>query len=133
MRDHFWLSKAQMVVIAPQSRGKPRLDSRCFVNGIVHVIRNGLRWRDAPAIEGPPKTLDNRYVRWTRIGVFTRNFADLAAQPGEPGQILTDTNLLQRKRARAGSGAPRADCTRSCMWSATAAADRLSCCCPTAR
>jgi len=36
------------------------------------VIRNGLRWRDAPAAYGPHKTIYNRFIRWSRLGVFNR-------------------------------------------------------------
>jgi len=35
-----------------------------------------LRWRDAPGEYGPHKTLYNRFVRWSRLGVFTGVFAD---------------------------------------------------------
>lgn len=68
MPDWFWLSAAQVVLISvhfPRSRGKPRMDDRRVLSGIIHVIRNGLRWRDAPAIYGPPKTLYPGFPRWT--------------------------------------------------------------------
>ncbi len=32
-------------------------------------------WRNAPSAYGPQKTLYNRFVRWSRIGVFDRIFA----------------------------------------------------------
>ena len=32
------------------------------------VIRNGLRWRDAPREYGPHKTIYNRFIRWSRLG-----------------------------------------------------------------
>ena len=48
------------------------MDDRRVVSGIVHVIRNGLRWRDAPAVYGPHKTLYKRFVRWSRMGIFDR-------------------------------------------------------------
>ena len=51
-----------------------------MISGIVHVIRGGLMWRDAPAVYGPPKTLYNRFIRWSRIGVFDRIFATLAGE-----------------------------------------------------
>jgi putative transposase len=53
MSDQFWLTKAQLKHLEPffpQTRGIPRVDDRRVVSGIVHVIRNGLRWRDAPAV-----------------------------------------------------------------------------------
>ena len=56
MSDQFWLTKAQLKRIEPffpRTRGIPRVDDRRVVSGIVHVIRNGLRWRDAPAVYGP--------------------------------------------------------------------------------
>jgi transposase len=75
MSDQFWLTKAQLKRIEPffpRTRGIPRVDDRRVVSGIVHVIRNGLRWRDAPAVYGPHKTLYNRFVRWSRMGIFDR-------------------------------------------------------------
>jgi transposase len=33
------------------------------ISGIVFVIRNGLRWRDAPRDHGPHKTIYNRFMR----------------------------------------------------------------------
>ncbi len=36
------------------SHGVPRVDDRRVVSGIIFVIRNGLRWRDAPAKQSPP-------------------------------------------------------------------------------
>jgi putative transposase len=58
----------------PRTRGIPRVDDRRVVSGIIYVIRNGLRWRDAPAVYGPHKTLYNRFVRWSRMGIFDRIF-----------------------------------------------------------
>ena len=51
------------------------------------VIKRGLQWRDAPSDYGPHKTLYNRFVRWSRMGVFDRIFADLAASEGVPEQL----------------------------------------------
>ena len=62
MSDLIWLSEAQMRRIEPYfplSHGVPRVGDRRVVSGIIFVIRNGLRWRDAPAGYGPPKTIYN--------------------------------------------------------------------------
>ena len=37
----------------PKVRGKPRSDDRVVLSRIIHVKRNGLRGRDAPAVYGP--------------------------------------------------------------------------------
>ena len=83
MADLFLLSKAQMRRIEryfPLSHGIARVDDRRVISGIVFVIRNGLRWRDAPRAYGPHKTIYNRFVRWSRLGVFNKIFAALGAQ-----------------------------------------------------
>jgi transposase len=58
----------------------PRVDDRRVISGIIHVIRGGPMWRDAPAAYGPHKTLCNRFIRWSQIGVFDRIFATLATE-----------------------------------------------------
>src|SRR3546814_19313680 len=91
MSDQFWRTKAQLKRIAPfftRSRGILRADDRRVVSGIVHVIRNGLRWRDAPAVYGPHKPLYNRFVRWSRMSVFDRIFANLALDSGPPDRVM---------------------------------------------
>ena len=69
--------------------------------GIMHVIRNGLRWRDAPKDYGPHKTLYNRFVRWSRLGVFDRIFASLASERGAPEQLMIDATHLKAHRTAA--------------------------------
>jgi transposase len=104
MSDQFWLTKAQLKRIEPffpRTRGIPRVDDRRVVSGIVHVIRNGLRWRDAPAAYGPHKTLYNRFVRWSRMGIFDRIFANLAVEGGPPDRVMIDSTHLKAHRTAA--------------------------------
>src|SRR5258707_2269018 len=72
MSDLIWLSEAQMRRVEPHfplSHGVPRVDDRRIISGIIFIIRNGLRWRDAPEEYGPHKTIYNRFIRWSRLGV----------------------------------------------------------------
>lgn len=74
MSDLIWLSDKQtrqIMPFFPLSHGIPRVDDRKVISGIIHVLRNGLRWRDAPADYGPPKTIYNRFVRWSRSAYST--------------------------------------------------------------
>jgi putative transposase len=51
MNDLFLLSDAHMRRIEryfPLSHGITRVDDRRIVSAIIFVIKNGLRWRDAP-------------------------------------------------------------------------------------
>src|SRR3546814_16783475 len=74
---------------------------RRIISGIIFVIRNGLRWRDAPAEYGPLKTMYNRFIRWSRLGVFNKTFAALAARAGKPDKLMTDATHLKAPRAAA--------------------------------
>lgn len=56
----------------PKSHGKPRVDDRQMLSGIVVANGNGLRWCDAPKDYGPHKALCNRWKRWEERGVFIR-------------------------------------------------------------
>ena len=98
------LTEAQMRRIKPffpVSRGLRRVDDRRVISGIIYVIRHGLQWKDALTGYGPFKTLYNRHVRWSRLGVFERIFAALAAQPGVPEQLMIDSTHLKTHRTAA--------------------------------
>jgi putative transposase len=104
MSDLIWLSEAQMRRIEPYfplSHGIPRVDDRRVISGIIFVIRNGLRWRDAPNEYGPHKTIYNRFIRWSRLGVFNRIFAALAAMGGIPDKVIIDATHLKAHRTAA--------------------------------
>ncbi len=121
MSELFLLSEAQMARISPffpLSHGVPRVEDRRVISGIVFVIRNGLRWRDVPAGYGAHKTIYNRFIRWSQMGVFGRIFVELAKGGGEADEIMIDATHLKAHRTAASllkkglfpglSGAPRA-------------------------
>ena len=100
----FLLTTAQMRRLSPHfplSHGIARVDDRRVLSGIIYVIRNGLQWRDAPAAYGPHKTLYNRFVRWSRMGVFDRIFAALSAEGGPPERLMIDSTHLKAHRTAA--------------------------------
>ena len=104
MTDLLWLTDRQLDLIKPYfplSHGVPRVDDHRVISGIVFVIRNGLRWRDAPREYGPHKTLYNRFIRWSRMGVFDRIFAALAAKGKKPDRIIIDSTHLKAHRTAA--------------------------------
>jgi transposase len=104
--DLFWLTDAQFERIRPHlptdTRGKARVDDRRVISGIVHVLRSGGRWVDAPAVYGPRKTLYNRFVRWAEKGIWKKLFQALAAAGGPPEQVLIDSSAVKAHRSAAG-------------------------------
>jgi transposase len=73
-KNLFWLSDEQWARIEPHFptdvRGVERVDDRCVISGIVHVLKSGCRWCDCPPEYGPPTTIYNRFVRWARRGLW---------------------------------------------------------------
>ena len=106
-RDRFWLTDQQFARIAPHlptgTRGKPRVDDRRVISGIVHVLKSGARWVDAPDVYGPKKTLYNRYVRWAAKGVWVDLFQALAQAGGPPPQVLIDSSAVKAHRSASGA------------------------------
>jgi transposase len=104
MGEDFMLTRKQLSRIKPYfplSHGKPRVDDRRVISGIMYVIKNGLQWKDAPRTYGPHKTLYNRFVRWSRMGVFNRILSELAGQADIPDRLMIDATHLKAHRTAA--------------------------------
>jgi transposase len=98
MSNLFWLTEEQMERLRPffpKSHGKPRVDDRRVLSGIIFINRNGLRWCDAPREYGPPKTLYNRWKRWSDMGVFARMMVGLSSAGGEEKVVMIDATYLK--------------------------------------
>ncbi|WP_338469021.1 IS5 family transposase [Sphingomonas sp. gentR] len=101
MSDLYWLTDEQMARLQPffpKSHGKPRVDDRRVLSGIIFVNRNGLRWCDAPKDYGPHKTLYNRWKRWSERGIFLRMMEGLAAAEAVPKTVMIDATYLKAHR-----------------------------------
>jgi len=109
--DAFWLSEDQFARLEPllprDTRGVARVDDRRVISGIIHVLKSGCRWKDAPACYGPRKTLCNRFVRWAAKGVWEDVFTRLAASGGPPAALMIDaTHVKAHRSAAGGKGGP---------------------------
>jgi len=111
----FWLSDDAWAVIEPHlprgKPGKPRVDDRRVISGILHVLKVGCRWRDVPPAYGPATTIYNRYNRWSRRGLWQRLFERVAASGEVPAELILDSTHVKAHRSAAGgkggSGAKR--------------------------
>ncbi len=105
-RDYFWIDEEQFARLEPllpnDTRGVPRVDDRRVISGIVHVLKSGGRWADAPDVYGPRKTLYNRIVRLAAKGVWTDVFHALASAGGPPAELLIDSSAVKAHRFASG-------------------------------
>lgn len=57
----------------PSKRGgRPRVDPRRVLDGILYVLRTGCQWKAAPRQFGSPSTLHAYFQEWTEKAVFFR-------------------------------------------------------------
>jgi transposase len=122
MSQLLYLSVEQLEKIRPYfplSHGIARVDDLKIISGIIYVIKHGLQWKDAPQEYGPYKTLYNRFIRWSRLGVFNHIFAELAKNAAIDRRSMIDATHLKAHRTAASllkkglfpvvSGAQKAD------------------------
>jgi transposase len=70
------LTDEQWQVIEPLlpvsgAKGRPRVDDRRVINGMLYKCKTGIAWRDLPGRYGPWKTVYNRFWRWARNGTLS--------------------------------------------------------------
>ena len=103
----FWLSNEAWQAMEPHLPkglpGKPRVDDRTVISGILHVLKTGCRWRDVPAVYGPPTTIYNRYHRWSQRRIWQRIFERLAAAGPVPEELSIDSSHVRAHRCAQGS------------------------------
>ena len=106
MGERFWLNDTQWAAIGPllpDLGGKPRVDDRRVISGILHRYREGLRWRAIPAEYGPRTTLFNRFNRWSRRGLWQELLAALSACAEPPEVAMADSTAVRAHRSAAGA------------------------------
>lgn len=98
-----WLSDEAWLVLEPHlprgKPGKPRVDDRTVISGILHVLKVGCRWCDVPAAYGPPTTIYNRYHRWSQLGIWLGIFEKVAASGPVPDELSIDSSHVKAHRS----------------------------------
>ncbi|MFF3249112.1 IS5 family transposase [Streptomyces sp. NPDC002870] len=88
--------------------GRPRVDDRRILNGMVYKIRTGVTWRDLPERYGPWKTVYTRFRRYALEGVFTRALQQIQAQAEAVGDIdwlvQIDSTIVRAHQHAAATG-----------------------------
>lgn len=110
MSDLYWLTDAQVARLEPffpKSHDKPRVDDTRVLSGSIFINRNGLRWRDAPAVYGPHKTLYSRWKRWNEKGIFARMLLELADKCSKTDTLMIGATHLKTHRTASNLGLKR--------------------------
>jgi transposase len=93
---------------APRSGGRPRVDDRAALAGIVYQLRTGIPWRLLPTRQlgcGSPVTCSRRLRDWQRAGVWQQLHHQLLDRLGREGQLDWSRASLDSLSVRAKRGA----------------------------
>lgn len=122
------LSDAEWELIQPllprPVLGRPRLDDRMVLNGIVWKFRTGVARRDVPERYGSWVGLHTRFHRWAANGTFERMLQAAQANADAAGDIewvvSVDSSIVRAHQHAAGArkGAPQ-----PCPWTVQGRAD----------
>ena len=89
--DALWRAIESLLPIPPpRSGGRPRVDDRAALAGIIYVLRTGVPWRLLPTRQlgcGSPVTCWRRLRDWQRAGVWQQLHHVLLDQLGRAGQL----------------------------------------------
>lgn len=90
-------------ILPPQKpkTGRPGMDHRQMMNGILWVLRTGAPWRDVPKRYGKWTTIYSRFQRWRKQGVWNRILAELQTIKSREKQIDWEIHLIDGSVVRA--------------------------------
>ena len=98
MSDLFWLTDEQVARLEPffpKSHGKPRVDDRRVLSGIVFISRSGLHWRDALRPMGRTRRSTAAGSGGARTASFARMMTGLAGRYRERKTVMIDATYLK--------------------------------------
>ena len=91
----------------PAHTGRPRVDDRMTINGILYVLLSGCRWMDMPAKYGSHKTVWERHKKWSEKGVWKEIMDSLVSRGYQKGIINVNDLSIDSSTVPAKKGGTR--------------------------
>lgn len=115
LTDQEWARLAPLLPRSAGKRGRPFVDHRQVLNGILWVARTGAPWRDLPERYPSWKTCHSRLTTWMHSGLWTQILQELQGRAEAGGEVewqvvLIDSTTVRAHQHAAGArkGAPAA-------------------------
>ena len=108
LTDEQW-NRIEDVFPAPATTGRPRVDWRNVVDGILWLMRTGAAWRDLPEEFGKWSTVWDLFDKWNADGTLDEILHRLRAAHIDAGEIddelwCVDGTIVRAARCAAGGG-----------------------------
>ncbi len=128
LTDEHW-EKIRPLLSPPPRRtrkgGRPRVDPRACLEGILWVLRSGARWKDLPREFPSPSTCWRRLQAWEQAGLWLKIWRTFLGQLDAQGRLdweetFADGSFAPAKKGVLASARPNAARVRSGWWWSTA-------------
>jgi transposase len=90
LKDEQWAVVEPLLPKPPRredGKGRPRVDDRAILNGILWVLRTGAPWHDMPSRYPSYQTCHRRFQEWVKKGVFEEILRALVKDVKERGGL----------------------------------------------
>jgi len=101
LTDDQWAALEPLLPPQRAATGRPAKDHRTILNGILWRLKTGAPGRDLPERYGPWQTVDTRFRRWQRAGIWHRVLAALHTRADARGDLDWDLHFLDGTTIRA--------------------------------
>lgn len=89
--------------------GRPRIDNRRVLEGILWILRRGTRWQDLPKKCPDPSTCRRRLRDWEKQGVWLKIWRSFLSELNECQQLQWSGSFLDGSFAPAKKGAQESE------------------------
>jgi transposase len=87
LSDEQWEGLSRRLPAQRPHTGRPGLDHRQVMNGILWVLKTGAPWRDLPGRYGKWQTVYSRFRRWQQAGVWERALSAVQQDADAQGEM----------------------------------------------
>jgi transposase len=87
LSDEQWQQLEPLLPAQKPKTGRPNVEHRGILNGILWILKTGAPWRDLPERYGKWQTVSSRFYRWQKSGVWERIFAQVQQMKDRDGPI----------------------------------------------
>lgn len=118
LTDQQWEQLRPLLPPQKPPTGRPAIDHRRILNGLLWLLRTGAPWRDLPERYGPWETVASRFYRWRKAGLWDRLFAAVQQQADARGHLDWGLHFVDGTIIRAhqhAAGAPSGDPTAEAL------------------